>query len=267
MALLAVMGAEPPAPGGRADSREVLRQLCYEEASPSSIVAALGGAREAARRARETVSMEMWESINTTWNSARGGRLQRMRPANMFRFVRERCAVINGIADGTMSRDEGWHFLVLGQSLERVDMTARLLSSATVISGTQAAWVNVLRGSGAHHAFVRTYGGNTSDRQAAEFILLDRLFPRSLVSSLAAAEKALARLDRRERRVGFETDAERLLGTARASLEYRRPSEILDDLPGRMTDLQRTCNQVSLALTQRYFEAATAAQWHGGGEQ
>jgi len=27
----------------------------------------------------------------------------------------------------TMSRDDGWRFLALGQSLERVDMTARLL--------------------------------------------------------------------------------------------------------------------------------------------
>ena len=32
-----------------------------------------------------------------------------------------------GLTDATMSRDEGWLFLVLGRSVERVDMTARLL--------------------------------------------------------------------------------------------------------------------------------------------
>ncbi|MFT4110927.1 alpha-E domain-containing protein [Propionicimonas sp.] len=259
--LLAVMGA-PEAEA--TDTGEVLRVLCYDPLSPCSVAAALGGAREAARRARETVSIEMWEAINTTWNSVKGGRLQRMRPASAFRLVRERCAVISGTADQTMSHDEGWHFLTLGRSLERVDMTARLISNAHVTGG-QSAWSNVLRGCGAHHAFVRTYGGVTTDKDAAEFLLLDRLFPRSVVHNLAAAEAALADLDfAGGRRVGFDDEARRLLGTARAALEYRAPGRILEDLPQRMTDLQRICNKVSETVTQRYFSGATAATWSGG---
>ncbi|MGC3993886.1 MAG: alpha-E domain-containing protein [Propionicimonas sp.] len=259
--LLAVMGAPE---GETADTNEVFRVLCYDPLSACSVAAALGGAREAARRARETVSIEMWEAINTTWNSVKGGRLQRMRPASAFRLVRERCAVISGTADQTMSHDEGWHFLTLGRSLERVDMTARLISNAHVTGG-QSAWSNVLRGCGAHHAFVRTYGGVTTDKDAAEFLLLDRLFPRSVVHNLAAAEAALADLDfAGGRRVGFDDEARRLLGTARAALEYRAPGRILEDLPHRMTDLQRICNQVSETVTQRYFSGATAATWSGG---
>ncbi len=260
--LLAVMGA---APVEVADTSEVLRALCYDTASACSIAAALGGAREAARRARETVSIEMWEAINTTWNSVKGARLQRMRPASAFRHVRERCAVISGTADQTMSHDEGWHFLTLGRSLERVDMTARLISTAHLTSGTQSAWNNVLRGCGAHHAFVRTYGGVTTDKDAAEFLLLDRLFPRSVVHSLQSAESSLADLALAGgRRVGFDDEAQRLLGTARAALEYRAPGRMLEDLPQRMTDLQRTCNLVSEAVTTRYFTGATAATWSGG---
>ncbi|MGB7963155.1 MAG: alpha-E domain-containing protein [Propionicimonas sp.] len=259
--LLAVMGSRVPEV---ADTNEVMRALCYDGDSACSIAAALGGAREAARRARETVSIEMWEAINTTWNSVKGGRLQRMRPTSAFKHVRERCAVISGTADQTMSHDEGWLFLTLGRSLERVDMTARMISTAAVTAGTQSAWNNVLRGCGAHHAFVRTYGGVTTDRDAAEFLLLDRLFPRSVVHSLRAAESALIELDQGERRVGFEDDAQRLLGTARAALEYRLPGRILDDLPRRMAELQRTVTQVSQAVTNRYFVGATAASWQGG---
>ena len=259
--LLAVMGA--PAPEV-ADTNEVMRALCYDANSAGSIAAALGGAREAARRARETVSIEMWEAINTTWNSVKGGRLQRMRPTSAFKHVRERCAVISGTADQTMSHDEWWLFLTLGRSLERVDMTARMISTAAVTAGTQSAWNNVLRGCGAHHAFVRTYGGVTTDRDAAEFLLLDRLFPRSVVHSLRAAESALIELDQSERRVGFDDDAQRLLGTARAALEYRLPGRILDDLPRRMAELQRTVTQVSETITNRYFVGATAASWQGG---
>ena len=146
--LLEVMGCPPPE-GSTADAQYVLTALCYDAASPASVAAALGGARESARRARETVSTEMWEAINTTWNSVRGGRLQRMRPATAFKLIRERCAVISGTADSTMSHDEGWRFLVLGRSIERADMTARLIQSASITSGSQSAWNNVLRGCGA----------------------------------------------------------------------------------------------------------------------
>ena len=51
--LLRVMGA--PAEGA-IDTDAVMRILCYDPASPCSIVAAVGGVRESARRARETVS-------------------------------------------------------------------------------------------------------------------------------------------------------------------------------------------------------------------
>jgi len=262
LTLLAVMGAPSVE---TADTAEVLRLLSHDPTSPTSIAAALGGAREAARRARETVSIEMWEAINTTWNSVKGGRLQRMRPASAFRHVRERCAVISGTADQTMSHDEGWLFLALGRSIERVDMTARLISTAHITSGTQSSWNNVLRGCGAHHAFVRSYGGVTTDTDAAEFVLLDRLFPRSVVHSLAAAEAALAELNLASgRRAGYEDEAARLLGTARSALEYRAPGRILEDLPARMTELQRTCNLASEAITERYFSSSTAASWSGG---
>lgn len=261
-ALLAVMGV-PTA--GASDTQEILRALCYDPTSPASVAAALGGAREAARRARETVSIEMWEAINTTWNSVRGGRLVRMRPASAFRLVRERCAVISGTADQTMSYDEGWLFLTLGRSIERVDMTARLISAAQVTAGSQSAWANVLRGCGAHHAFVRSYGGVTTDGDAAQFVLLDRLFPRSVVHNLQAAESALAQLDLvGGARGGYEDEAARLLGSARAALEYRDPRRILDDLPQRMATLQRSCSDVCAAITVRYFNVAVAANWNGG---
>ncbi|MDR1790429.1 MAG: alpha-E domain-containing protein [Propionibacteriaceae bacterium] len=258
--LLSVMGSpviETP------DTAEVMRALCYDELSPCSIASALGGAREAARRARETVSTEMWEAINTTWNSVKGGRLQRMRPGSAFTHIRERCAVISGVADQTMSHDEGWHFLNLGRSIERVDMTARMISTATFTAGANA-WTNVLRGCGAHHAFVRTYGGVTTDEDAAEFLLLDRLFPHSLVYTLGAAEISLRHLDQNQQRVGFDDEAQRLLGTSRSALEYCPPDQLLHELTGRMADLQRTCVKVSEAVSAKYFSGAVAASWQEG---
>ena len=62
LSLLEVMGYPPPE-GRTADAQYVLTALCYDDEAPASVATALGGARESARRARETVSTEMWESI------------------------------------------------------------------------------------------------------------------------------------------------------------------------------------------------------------
>ncbi|WP_028707893.1 alpha-E domain-containing protein [Propionicicella superfundia] len=259
--LLRVMGVAESE--GVAAPAAVSQALFHDDDSPCSVTASLFGAREAARRARETVSAEMWEAVNGTWFSVSGGRLQRMRPAAAFVHVQERCAVIAGLADSTMSRDEGWSFFTLGRSLERADMTARLIAASMSV-GSKSAWNIVLRGCGAHHAFIRTYGGATSDRDAAEFLLLDRLFPRSIVFTLNLAEEVLVDLEQGRRRAGFGDEALRLIGNARATLEYRPKNEILNDLQERMTHLQQVCNRVTRAVSARYFEGAIAPEWHGG---
>lgn len=259
--LLDMMGAPH---SGAPDTAEVSEWLVYDESSPCSVTAALDNAREAARRARETVSPTMWEAINTTWHGARGGQLRRLQTATAFKRVQDRCQVITGIAHSTMSRDEAWLFLSLGRNLERVDMTARLISTAAISGHGAGAWNRLLRGCGALHAFTRQYGGASTETDAAEFLLLDRLFPRSIVHSLAASSRALEALDPGDRRAGVGGRAERLLGTARAELEFRPPEELLSDLTTRMEELQMTCNDASNAIASRFFSGAEAALWHGG---
>jgi uncharacterized alpha-E superfamily protein len=85
-----------------------------------------------------------------------------------------------------------------------------------------------------------------------------------VVHALTRAEMCLANLERGSRRVGFQDEAQRLLGRARAELEYRSLSDIVDDLPGEMERLQRTCAAASDAVTHRYFSHAVAMSWQGG---
>ena len=257
--LLSIMGVEDE----RADNvADLLELLAYSRKSPASIAATLAAARESARRARETLSTSMWEAMNTTWRSIPSGQFRAMRPPTAFRWVRNRAAQINGIADATMTRDEGWQFLVLGRSIERADMTARLVATASLTSG--AAWGTTLRACGAYEAFLRTYKGLETERGAAEFLLLDRLFPRSVVYSLNRAELCLDNLESAGQRAGFQNEAHRLLGRTRAELEYRSLSDVVADLPNEMERLQRTCAMATDAITRRYFAGAEAVAWLGG---
>ncbi|MDE9364997.1 alpha-E domain-containing protein [Luteipulveratus sp. YIM 133132] len=260
-ALLAAMGVSHD---GTYDQAAVLRLLFHDRSSSASVVSAIDSARESARRSREVVSTEMWEAINTTYNETTSGQLSRMRPADAFRLIRERASMIAALADGTLSHDTGWQFLVLGRSIERVDMTARLLLSTANGAGGASSWQTTLRACGAHHAFTRTYRAIESPRAAAEFLLLDRLFPRSVVFGLTQAAACLEVLDPRQRRLGFGGDAARIVGQARASLDVRSLNDLLSDLPGEMERLQRVCVEATDAVTHRYFEGAVAPEWLGG---
>jgi len=241
----------------------VVGLLGLDERNPSSVAGALAAARENARGARETVSSEMWESLNATWHGLPDARrrVDQEGVHAFFRWVRERCAVLAGLTDATMSRDEGWLFLVLGRSLERVDMTARLLSTHTRAGGSIPSWLTLLRSCGAWETFLRTYRGSLDDRHAAEFLLLDRLFPRSVFAALSTAESCLAELSPDAGRAGVATDARRIVGRARTNLEFRGAEELIADLGGLLDGLERTCSQVNDAVSRRYFRQTSAVSW------
>jgi uncharacterized alpha-E superfamily protein len=263
--LLALMGS--PVPDGEADTERVLDMLAFDRTSASSIVGALSNARENARGAREVLSAEIWESLNVTHNALPQQRTMARRygPHSLYRFVRERSAMVFGLADSTMSRDESWLFLILGRSLERVDMTARMLSTRVLAGDAAPSWTLVLRSTGAYEPYLRTYRGVVNSGRAAEFLLLDRLFPRSVFASLEAAEACLAELERAPvrdaTRVGVAGEAHRIVGRARTMLEFMSTGELLNLLPARLEELQRTCSAASAAVTHRFFTEQAPQVW------
>jgi len=254
--LFAAMGKDVDSEVTRVD---VLDQLAWDRSYPGSIVGSIGVARENARRSREVISTELWESINVTWHDAIMG-TRRARPHAFFTWVRERAAGFNGIADATLSRDEPYHFLVLGRSLERADMTARLVAARALTGSAGPSWVTLLQSCGAYQAFLRSSRGAIEDARAAEFLLLDPLFPRSLMSSLVSAERCLDDLTEPSR--GDRADqAHRVLGMIRSELEFAPTAELFEDLYHLMERVQSACSVASDAVTRRYFPRGVVTEW------
>ncbi len=253
--LLAILGSAPPH-DARLTTGDVLELLGFDLDNPSSIAGALSSARENARGARETISSEMWECLNVTWHSLPSRRVaaEHLGPALFLGFVRERAAVLAGLAESTMSRDDGWRFLVLGRSLERVDMTAPQ-------DGFAEQWRTVLRACGADESFLRTHGGDVVPQRVAEFLLLDRLFPRSALHALTEAEDCLEALAPSTERAGMADAARRPVGQARTRLEYADAATLLDDLPTHLRALQRACAAASAAVKARYFDQTMPVAW------
>jgi uncharacterized alpha-E superfamily protein len=259
--LLAVMGSEA-ASDVSLTRGDVLARLAVDRHDPASIAYSLGAARENARRAREIVSTELWECLNTT-RARMPRKVADDKVHEFFAWVRERSALAVGIIESATSRDEVWQFFTLGRSIERADMTARLLATRTLTEASGPSWTTILRSCGAYEAYLRTYRGVPSARNAAEFLLLDRLFPRSVMFAVSRAEACLREVEPSNGRVIATDGGVRILGQMRSELEFRPIGDILDDLPAQMDAVQAATSAASEAIRQRYFPTSAAPTWVG----
>jgi uncharacterized alpha-E superfamily protein len=259
--LLEVIGSDSHYPN-QLTRQDLLNVLSADRTEASSIASSLNAARENARRVREIVSTELWECLNTT-RSRMPRKVSIERAHDFFGWVRERTALAIGIVESSTSRDEAWTFFTLGRSLERVDMTARLLATSELTEASGPSWTTILRSCGAYEAYLRTYRGVPSAANAAEFLLLDRIFPRSVTFALNRAERCLSDLAPSAERLGTSDLAARQLGQLRTNLQYRSAPDILANLTEEMVGLQEGVSEISEAIRAKYFPVNAMPSWIG----
>ncbi len=260
--LLAIMGLDAPL-GPQIQTSDVMEKLAFDENNPSAIIGSLRCANENALGSRDVMSSEMWECLNTTWNELPSRRAQsnRLGPHTFLRAVRERATLFAGLTDSTMNRSDPWRFVVLGRDIERVDMTARLLSVRVTAGGSAPDWPTLLRAAGAEEAFLRTHVGDASPKLIAQFLLLDRQFPRSVLYALRSVEDELADLASSQSRSGTGDPARRIIGQTLSQLEYADVEQLLPNLASTLTQISEACARTSVAIAERYFGTVTTVQW------
>jgi uncharacterized alpha-E superfamily protein len=242
--------------------------LVLDGANPGAITSAVTRARENVRNVRERISTELWEAVNTFHLELRGRDLREdleRQPYQLYALVKNRCQTIAGVASETMSRDDGWRFLLLGRMLERAEMTCRLLSvrfGSHVSSGLHADlhyWMAVLKSVAAFEAYLKVKRAEIERTDVLEFLLLSREFPRSVLFCLRASERELALLGGGSQ----PTRPERLLGRLRADLEFSAVNEMLErGLHGALETIQDGILGVADAVAAQFFRGSHSPPLH-----
>ena len=104
--LLKVLWLDRPvrrARAGRCGPRRCRSSSCSTPTTPGAIVSAVAGARENARAARELISSELWEAINSFHLELRSRNLRadvEARPHELYEFVKRSCQTISGRGGG-----------------------------------------------------------------------------------------------------------------------------------------------------------------------
>ena len=188
------------------DGEAVQRHLTWDEDHPSSLLAAVRGARENARTVREIMSLETWEAVNDLWLWMRGRAARRLYERNRAAFYErlvQGTVLFHGVAHSTLLHDEPFAFMKLGRAVERAGQTARILDvrSERVGSGIEgpveaAGWIATLRSCCAFDPFFRREVQPLSGTAVTRFLLFDRAFPRSVLYNLDEARGLLHALRR-----------------------------------------------------------------------
>ncbi len=267
-ALVTTMDDDPAflAHYGKATRGGVMRFLTFDTANPNSILSCLYAARENARSVREIISSEMWEQVNRAYLSVKetAARDPALNEAHDF-FTRVKLAshLFAGISDATFSHGEGYHFGNLGRYLERADKTSRMLDVKYFMLLPDGAdigspldnlqWSAVLKSASALEMYRKKVRRRITPGDVADFLILDREFPRSIRHSVAQAEQAL-HLITGSTTGTFGNEAEKRLGKLRAELDYTDVNDIFArGLHEFLQNLQDRINHVGDGIQETFF--------------
>jgi len=208
--MLIVMGEEPGflerhGEAMMADGDVVQEDLTWSEACPVSIMTSLRWARENARTSRETISLEMWHSLNSFWlwmNSPEARELYDTQRHAFYQRVIQHSQHFVGVFYGTMLRHQPYDFMRLGFYLERAGQTARLIdvyehlfaqdgSAENQPAGEEDIfWSALLRSCSGQDMFLKTSRRpRITGADVFTFLVCSPDFPRAILYGLRQADR------------------------------------------------------------------------------
>lgn len=262
---------------GTVDPDAVKRYYMLDRSNPNSIVSSIEAARINARALRPLISTEMWKHLNDCHRDILRLTDQDMDGDKLSRLcsrLKEMVQAHSGITEGTLFRDQGWHFYEMGRLIERADQTTRLLDikfhrltpkgSEERRQEERTQWGAMLRAVAGYHAFRRIAPVEFAPEDVVGFMLADPCFPRSILLCLSQTEWHLSRLRTTYGLRGTRGPLEQI-EDMRAALLDRSAEQIIsislhDFLDGMQQDLITLANQIGDAFFRDRPPTAQANQ-------
>ena len=249
-----------------ATQENVVRFLTFDVENPNSILSCVRAARESARTVRDMISSPMWEELNKFYLLVVTATQAQVlgSPFEFFTQIKQSGYTLDGVTQSTLSHGEAWHFHRMGQMIERADKTSRILDVKYYLLlpqvsdvGTQLdtnQWAALLKSASALEMYRKAHGRITP-KQVAEFLILDREFPRAVRFCVSKAEDSLLAITGGVQGE-FQDRAEQRLGRLRSELDYTGIEEVFQvGLHEFIDQFQTKLNAVGGAIFDTFLAA------------
>jgi uncharacterized alpha-E superfamily protein len=207
----------------------------------------------------------MWETINRLYlYLGKGNAISVFKEGQqeLFQYVKEMSQLFQGVTDSTFIHRDGYEFIMMGKFLERADKTGRILDSKHYMESESAAgqdalaiaqWTALLNGCSALEAYHHVYVTDVTPENSADFLLLSRDFPRSVLYCLLRLQASVHSISNCPLNL-FSNEAERLCGYLISQLSYARMEDILKrGLSDFLEEIRVTINAIAVELNKQYM--------------
>ena len=225
----AVPGWTPPDLDQESDRRAIacVESLLLDPNTAVSVRTALERARENARAVREATTREVFENLNEAYQDLKRRRRLRDRVVALDAIAQSHRAILTtlGAIEHTLSRDQGWTFMKLGEAMARSLQTLLVLRAR--LPGLRSAagedlplfyarWRALLRAVASLENYRRVRGSLVDPDDVVRFLLFDPDSPRSVRCGLVRMKAYLDALPK----PSSITPPARIAGKLLAKIEY-----------------------------------------------
>ena len=245
--------------------QEVLFHISIAPTNRFSLLAQLNYARENARGARDTISSELWEAINTYYHKLQQLNNQPFEPelfVTAVEIIISNSAIIKGLIDNTLFHREERSLICEGMHIERAIQINRILlaklkdinliEKSNVEKAAEAyQWGTMLKCAESFDMCHRFYRKVPNKRNSLEFLLFNHVFPKSVVYNLIQVKRHLEKITTE----GQETIGcpAYILGKLVAKFQFTTIEEVEGDIENYVQEQLNAIFQIAGLIEKKYL--------------
>ena len=193
------------------DSIEIINFMFRDPKNLNNILKLIGKARENARKSRVSITLEVWEAINTCWlylNEELNKKISESKIQTIIKNTREKIALIFGFLERSMLKNEILNFCYLGTFIERFDNTARILNTRYYLLLDEKKFrfegydnfqlEMILRSISSYRSFMWKNQNEIKANKVSYFLISDKDMPKSLMFCVTEAIKNLKSIHKKD---------------------------------------------------------------------
>jgi uncharacterized alpha-E superfamily protein len=246
--------------------RKLLYNIALDDNNPISILSSISYARENARGARDSISSELWGGINRFYHFINTYTKKQLYKEGIHVFcdrITEHCSIVNGYIDNTLLHNETWSLIRLGIHIERACQVTRIMYSKVrdihhiqkeKLGGSMESYecVTMLKSTEAFDMSKIYYRSVPNMREALEFLILNKNFPKSIHYNLRHIHNAIEKIAPATEQVFGSVEFK--IGKLYRSYEYLTIEDIeARNIPEFLKNTLADLFQMSQELEEKYL--------------
>lgn len=245
--------------------QEVLFHISIADSNNLSLLSQLNYARENARGARDTISSELWEAINTYYHKLQALNNKPFEPelfVEAVEIIISNSAIIKGLIENTLFHRDERALICEGMHLERaIQINRIILAKIKEIHQIQNSnieqvaelyqWGTMLKCAESFDMCHRYYRKVPTRRNSLEFLLFNDVFPKSVAFNLVQVKRHLEKITS----VNHETvgSPAYILGKLVAKFQYTSIDEIDTNVEHYIEEQLNEIYNIAAAIEKNYL--------------